>query len=84
MTPAADKDRIRECQIVDRCASPKGERTAVEEAHQTKPYAASAFSAAPYVPPPRTLQEITAEHPSQRDKPPPERTREMAPTLRVM
>ncbi|MBM7112846.1 hypothetical protein [Archangium primigenium] len=51
----------------------------VEEAHQTKPYAASAFSSAPYVPPPRTLREITAEHPSQRDKPPPERTREMAP-----
>jgi hypothetical protein len=47
----------------------------VEEAHQTKPYRASGFSPAAYVPPPRTLEEVTAEHPSQRDKPPPERTR---------
>jgi hypothetical protein len=49
----------------------------VEEAHQTKPYPASGFSAEAYVPPPRTVEEVTAEHPSQRDKPPPERTRDV-------
>jgi hypothetical protein len=51
----------------------------LEEAHQTKPYRASEFSPAAYVPPPRIVDEVTAEHPSQRDKPPPERTRDMAP-----
>jgi len=51
----------------------------VEEAHRTRAYRASEFSAEAYVPPPREVEEITAEHPSQRDKPPPERTREMVP-----
>ncbi|HEX8437680.1 hypothetical protein [Archangium sp.] len=51
----------------------------LEEAHQTKPYRASEFSPAAYVPPPRTVEEVTAEHPSQREKPPPERSRDMAP-----
>ena len=51
----------------------------VEEAHQTKPYPARSFSPDAYVPPPRTLEEVTAEHPSQRDKPPPERTRDLEP-----
>ena len=51
----------------------------VEEAHRTKPYRAGEFSAKAYVPPPRIVEEVTAEHPSQRDKPPPERTREMEP-----
>lgn len=48
----------------------------IEEAHQTRPYRASDFSAEPYIPPPRTVEEVTADHPSQRDKPPPERTRD--------
>lgn len=51
----------------------------VEEAHQTKAYRASEFSSEPYQPAPRTVEEITADHPSQRDKPPPERTRDMTP-----
>jgi len=51
----------------------------VEEAHRTRAYRASEFSAAAFVEPPRQGEEITAEHPSQRDKPPPERTREMVP-----
>jgi hypothetical protein len=51
----------------------------VEEAHRTRDYRASEFSSAAYVEPPREVEEITAEHPSQRDKPPPERTREMVP-----
>ena len=51
----------------------------MEEAHRTRAYRASEFSAEAYVPPPRQVEEITAEHPSQRDKPPPERTREMVP-----
>ncbi len=51
----------------------------IEEAHQTKPYRAKEFSPAAYVPPPRIVEEVDANHPSQRDKPPPERTRDMAP-----
>ncbi|HEX8697596.1 MAG TPA: hypothetical protein VF815_02050 [Myxococcaceae bacterium] len=51
----------------------------VEEAHRTRAYRASEFSAEAFVPPPREVEEITAEHPSQRDKPPPERTRETVP-----
>ncbi len=51
----------------------------IEEAHQTRAYRASEFSPAPYQPPPRVVEEITADHPSQRDKPPPERTRDLTP-----
>lgn len=51
----------------------------VEEAHQTRAYRASEFSPDAYQPPPRVVEEITADHPSQRDKPPPERTRVMTP-----
>jgi hypothetical protein len=51
----------------------------IEEAHRTRAYRASEFSPAAYVQPPRQVEEITADHPSQRDKPPPERQREMAP-----
>jgi hypothetical protein len=51
----------------------------IEEAHQTRAYRASEFSAEAYKPPPRVVEEITADHPSQRNKPPPERTRETAP-----
>jgi hypothetical protein len=50
----------------------------LEEAHQTKPYRAREFSPAAYTPPPRTIEEITADHPSQQNKPPPERTRDLA------
>jgi hypothetical protein len=52
----------------------------LEEAHRTRAYRASEFSAEAYQPPPREVVEITAEHPSQRGKPPPERTRVMAPS----
>jgi hypothetical protein len=52
----------------------------IEEAHQTKPYRAREFSPDAYVPPPRTVEEITADHPSQKDKPPPERTRDTSNT----
>jgi hypothetical protein len=52
----------------------------VEEAHRTRAYRASEFSAEAYVPPPRVVEEVTADHPSQQGKPPPERTREMAPS----
>ncbi len=51
----------------------------VEEAHRTKSYRASEFSPRAYVPPPRIVEEVTAEHPSQRDKPPPARTRDTEP-----
>jgi hypothetical protein len=51
----------------------------MEEAHQTRAYKASEFSPDPYQAPPRVVEEITADHPSQRNKPPPERTRVMAP-----
>ncbi len=51
----------------------------VEEAHRTRAYRASEFSAEAYVPPPREVEEITADHPTQRNKPPPERTRELVP-----
>jgi hypothetical protein len=51
----------------------------LEEAHQTKPYQASEFSPDVYVPPPRLVEEVTADHPSQRDKPPPLRTRDEVP-----
>jgi len=51
----------------------------IEEAHQTKPYQAREFSPAPYTPPPRIVEEVNAHHPSQKDKPPPERTRVMEP-----
>ncbi|MFL5346703.1 MAG: hypothetical protein ACJ8AT_18130 [Hyalangium sp.] len=51
----------------------------VEEAHRTRAYRASEFSPDAYTPPKRDVEEITAEHPSQRDKPPPERTRIMVP-----
>ncbi len=51
----------------------------VEEAHRTRAYRASEFSPDAYTPPRREVEEITADHPSQRDKPPPERTRIMVP-----
>lgn len=51
----------------------------LEEAHQTKPYQASEFSPDVYVPPPRLVEEVDANHPTQQDKPPPLRTREEAP-----
>jgi hypothetical protein len=51
----------------------------IEEAHQTKPYRAGEFSPAAYTPQPRIVEEVDANHPSQRDKPPPERTRVMEP-----
>jgi hypothetical protein len=51
----------------------------VEEAHRTRAYRASEFSSEAYQPPPRVVEEVTAEHPSQRDKPPPERARVMVP-----
>jgi hypothetical protein len=51
----------------------------LEEAHRTKTYRASEFSPAAYVPPPRLVDEVDANHPSQKDKPPPLRTRDMAP-----
>ncbi len=52
----------------------------VEEAYRTRAYRASEFSSEAYVPPPRNLaEEVTADHPTQRDKPPPERTRTMVP-----
>jgi hypothetical protein len=51
----------------------------VEEAHQTRAYQASEFSPDVYKAPPRTVEEITADHPSQRNKPPPERKRDMTP-----
>jgi hypothetical protein len=51
----------------------------VEEAHRTRPYRASEFSPEAYQPPPRVVEEIAEDHPSQRDKPPPERTRVMTP-----
>jgi hypothetical protein len=52
----------------------------IEEAYQTKPYQAREFSAAPYTPPPPPpIEQVDANHPSQRDKPPPERTRVMTP-----
>jgi hypothetical protein len=51
----------------------------IEEAHRTRAWRASEFSPDAFAPPPREVVEITAEHPSQRDKPPPERQREMAP-----
>jgi len=50
-----------------------------EEAHRTKAYRASEFSPEAYQPAPRVVEEITADHPSQRDKPPPERTRDLTP-----
>lgn len=49
----------------------------VEEAHQTKPYLAREFSPAAYVPPPRIVDEVDANHPTQKDKPPPLRERDM-------
>jgi len=52
----------------------------VEEAYRTRTYRAGEFSSEAYVPPPRNLaEEVTAEHPSQRDKPPPERSRQQVP-----
>jgi hypothetical protein len=51
----------------------------VEEAHRTRAYRASEFSPDAYQPPPRVVEEISEDHPSQRDKPPPERTRVMTP-----
>jgi hypothetical protein len=51
----------------------------VEEAHRTRAYRASEFSPEAYQPPPRVVEEISEDHPSQRDKPPPERTRVMTP-----
>jgi|GEM_PF-1740555 len=51
----------------------------IEEAHRTRPYRASEFSAEAYQPAPRTVEEINADHPSQRNKPPPERTRDLTP-----
>jgi hypothetical protein len=51
----------------------------IEEAHRTRAYRASEFSSETYQPAPRTVEEITADHPSQRDKPPPERTRDLTP-----
>jgi hypothetical protein len=51
----------------------------IEEAHRTRAYRASEFSPDPYQPPPRVVEEITADHPSQRDKPPPERSRDLTP-----
>jgi hypothetical protein len=51
----------------------------LEEAYQTRPYQAREFSPAAYTPPPRLVEEVDANHPSQRDKPPPERTRIMEP-----
>lgn len=47
----------------------------IEEAHRTKPYRASGFSGEAYVPPPRTVEEITAADASQKEKPPPLKTR---------
>jgi hypothetical protein len=52
----------------------------IEEAHQTKPYRAREFSPDAYVPPPRTVEEVTSDHPSQKNKPPPERTRDTSNT----
>lgn len=34
----------------------------IEETHQTKPYSASEFSPDAYVPPPRTIEGVTADH----------------------
>jgi len=51
----------------------------VEEAYRTKAYRSKDFSGADWQEPPRVLQEeITAEHPSQRDKPGPLRTRSVS------
>jgi hypothetical protein len=51
----------------------------IEEAHRTRAYRASEFSPDIYEPPPRRVDEITADHPSQQDKPPPLRERAMVP-----
>jgi hypothetical protein len=47
----------------------------IEEAHRTKPYRASEFSSVEYTEPPRVVEEVTAESPTQQDKPPPLRDR---------
>jgi hypothetical protein len=47
----------------------------IEEAHRTKAYRAKELSAADYVEPPREVEEVTADHPTQKDKPAPLRSR---------
>jgi hypothetical protein len=47
----------------------------VDDAYTTKPYRATDFSPALYEPPPSTEPHVTAESPSQQDKPPPLFTR---------
>jgi hypothetical protein len=47
----------------------------IDEAHRTAAYRAADFTDAVWVPPPRVIDEVGDTHPSQQDKPPPERQR---------
>jgi len=47
----------------------------IEEAWTTAPYRAREFSTATWTPPSRTVEEVGPDHPSQQNKPAPERTR---------